>query len=426
MNIRLYNAYILNEDFEIVFGEIHINDGKIEYIGSSCENSKKWDRNIDMHNAVVMHGFSNCHTHSPMVLLRGYCDDQPLDVWLNQFIFPIEDHMTEEDCYFGTRLAIMEYLSSGITSIADMYFHQESVIQACVDSGFKVVGIGTAMDLDGKTDEKLDYLEQKYLKYNSYSPLCSYKLGFHAQYTASDTLIKGVAALAKKYKAEVCTHLSETKNEVESCISKYGMTPPQYLVQNGIFDYGGNAYHCVHLDGKDIDLLIQKNVWAVTNPSSNLKLASGIANIDNYLKKGLKIAIGTDGAASNNTLDMFREIYLTAVLSKAINKDASAVPLKTVLKMATLFGAQATGNASGVLRVGADADLTAISLDCPNMQPINNIINNVVYSAGSKNVILTMVKGKILYENGEYNIGISQEEVFKKCNDAIKRLKEQV
>jgi len=425
MNIRLYNAYIINENFDADFGEIHISNEKIDYIGNLGEKNKKWDRNIDMHNAVVMHGFSNCHTHSPMTLLRSYCDDQPLDIWLQNYIFPIEDRMTQEDCYYGTRLAVMEYLSCGTTSIADMYFHQESVIQACIDSGLKVAGIGTAMDIDGKTDEKLEYLEQKYLKYNSYSPLCSYKLGFHAQYTASDNLIKGIANLAKKHKAEVCTHLSETKNEIDSCVSKYGMTPPQYLIQNGIFDFGGNAYHCVHLNDRDIELLTQKNVWAVTNPSSNLKLASGIADIDKYLKKGLKTAIGTDGAASNNALNMLREIYLTAVLSKAINNNASAVSAKTVLKMATLGGAQALGNSSGVLKVGADADITAISFDNPNMQPVNNIINNIVYSASSNNIILTMVKGNILYENGEYNIGVSKEEIYKKCNDAIKRLKAQ-
>lgn len=423
MKIRLYNAYIIDENFDIVFGEIHIYNEKIVYIGNYFNTDTKWDRNIDMHNAVVMHGFSDCHTHSPMTLLRSYCDDQPLDVWLQKYIFPIEDHMAPEDCYYGTRLAVMEYLSCGTTSIADMYFNQESVIQACIDSGLKIVGIGTAMDLDGKAEEKLEYLEQKYLKYNSYSPLCTYKLGFHAQYTASDNLIKGIAELAQKYQTEVCTHLAETKNEVQSCISKYGMTPVQYLVNNGIFDYGGNAYHCVHLDDKDIQLLIEKKVWEITNPSSNLKLASGIADIDKYNKRGLKTAIGTDGAASNNALDMFREIYLTAVLSKVINDNASAVPAKTVLKMATLNGAQALGNASGVLKIGSDADITAISFDLPNMQPVNNIINNIVYSANSKNVVLTMVKGNILYENGEYNIGISKEEVYKKCNDAIKRLK---
>lgn len=426
MNIRLYNAYIINENYDIDFGEIHVSNGKIEYIGNFDGTNKKWDRNIDMHNAVLMHGYSNCHTHSPMVLLRSYCDNQPLDSWLQKYIFPIEERMTQEDCYYGTRLAVMEYLSCGTTSIADMYFHQESVMQACIDSGLKVVGIGTAMDLDGKLDEKLEYLEQKYLKYNSYSPLCSYKLGFHAQYTASDILIKGIANLAKKHKAQVCTHLSETKNEVESCINKYGMTPPQYLIENGIFDFGGNAYHCVHLNEKDIELLTKKDVWAITNPSSNLKLASGIADIDKYFKYGLKTAIGTDGAASNNALDMAREIYLTAVLSKVVNNNASAIPAKAVIKMATQWGAQALGNSSGVLKEGSDADITAISLDCPNMQPVNNIVNNIVYSSSSKNIVLTMVRGKILYENGEYNIGISKEEVYKRCNDSIKRLKVQV
>ncbi|NLC17393.1 MAG: amidohydrolase [Clostridiales bacterium] len=422
MNIRLYNAYILNQDFDIIFGEVHISNGKIAHIGDNSKTSLAWDRNIDMNNGLVLHGFSNCHTHSPMTLLRSYSDDLALDEWLNKAIFPIEAHMTAEDCYYGTLLAILEYLSSGIIAIGDMYFHQDSIIRACMDSGFKIVGIGSATDINGDTDRQLEALEQNYQKYNSYSPLCAYKLGFHAQYTASDNLIKGIAQLARKYQDQVCAHLSETRAEVQSCFARHGMTPPQYLVNSGVFDFGGSAYHCVHLEDKDIELLKQKNVTVITNPSSNLKLASGIADIENYAKKGLKIAIGTDGAASNNSLDMLKEIYLTAVLSKVKNYNPAALTAKDILKMAITNGAQALGISSGALKEGNDADITAISFDLPNMQPVNNIINNVVYSSASKNIILTMVKGKILYEKGEFNIGISADEIYKYCNKAIKRL----
>ncbi|HHW90620.1 MAG TPA: amidohydrolase [Clostridiales bacterium] len=423
MNIRLYNAYILNQDFDIVFGEVHISDGKIAHIGEPKTNLI-WDRNIDMNNSLVLHGFSNCHTHSPMTLLRSYSDDLALADWLNKAIFPIEARMTTEDCYYGTLLAILEYLSGGVIAIGDMYFHQDSIIQACLDSGFKIVGIGSAADINGDTESQLEALEQNYQKYNSYSPLCAYKLGFHAQYTASDNLIQGIARLARKYQDQVCAHLSETREEVQSCITRHKMTPPRYLVKNGVFDFGGSAYHCVHLDKNDIELLKEKNVTIVTNPSSNLKLASGIADIVNYAKKGLKIAIGTDGAASNNSLDMLKEIYLTAVLSKVRN-NPTALTAKDVLKMAITNGARALGITSGILKEGNDADLTAISFDLPNMRPINNIINNVVYSSTSKNIILTMIKGKILYEKGEYNIGISADEIYKYCDKAIKRLIQQ-
>ncbi|HEY8443409.1 MAG TPA: amidohydrolase [Clostridia bacterium] len=426
MNIRLHNAYILNKDFEIEFGEIHISDGKITYIGSNPKTDITWDRNIDMNNALIMRGIPNCHTHSPMTLLRSYSDDLSLHDWLNKAIFPIEARMTPEDCYYGTLLAVIEYLSGGVTVIGDMYFFQENVIQACVDAGFKIVCVGSASDIAGDTINQLEALEQRYLKFNSYSPLCSYQLGFHAQYTASDNLVQGVASLAKKYQAPVCAHLSETREEVQSCLKQRGLTPPQYLARKGVFDFGGNAYHCVHLNEKDIEVLREKNVTVITNPSSNLKLASGIADIETYVKKGLKVAIGTDGPASNNSLDMLKEIYLTAVLSKVKNYNPSAISAKEVLKMALVNGAQSLGVGSGVLEEGADADITAISFDAPNMQPVNNIINNVVYSATSKNVVLTMINGKILYEKGEYNIGVSVDEIYRYCNRAINRLKENI
>ncbi|HEY8423420.1 MAG TPA: amidohydrolase [Clostridia bacterium] len=425
MNIRLYNAYILNKEFEIEFGEVHIRGGKIAYIGNNPPKEAGWDRNIDMNNALIMPGISNCHTHSPMTLLRSFSDDLSLHDWLNKAIFPIESRMTPEDCYYGTLLAVLEYLSSGVTAIGDMYFYQGDIIQACVDAGFKIAGVGSASDLAGDTQEQLEELERRYVKFNSYSPLCKYKLGFHAQYTASDNLVQGVAKLAQKYKADVCVHLSETKEEVQNCLKQKGLTPPQYFARKGVFDFGGSAYHCVHLNEKDIEVLKEKNVTVVTNPSSNLKLASGIADIENYYKKGLKIAIGTDGAASNNSLDMLKEIYLTAVLAKVKNYNPAALPAKEVLKMAITNGAQALGFSKGIIEEGADADITAISFDKPNMQPVNNIINNVVYSAASKNVVLTMINGKILYEKGEYNIGISPEKIYDYCNKAIKRLKQQ-
>lgn len=424
MNIRLYNAYILNKDFDIEYGEVHIGEGKIKYIGSGPKQNLNWDRNIDMNNALVMRGIPNCHTHSPMTLLRSYSDDLNLHDWLNNAIFPIEARMTPEDCYYGTLLAVLEYLSGGVTAIGDMYFFQENVIQACVDSGFKIVCVGSASDIAGNTQEQLEQLEQRYLKFNSYSPLCSYQLGFHAQYTASDRLVQSVADLAEKYQAPVCVHLSETREEVQSCLDQHGLTPPQYLAKKGVFDYGGSAYHCVHLNEKDIEILKEKNVTVITNPSSNLKLASGIADIENYVKKGIKVAIGTDGPASNNSLDMLKEIYLTAVLSKVKNYNPAALSAKEVLKMALINGYQSLGLGSGLLEEGADADITAISFDAPNMQPVNNIINNIVYSATSKNVVLTMINGKILYEKGEYNIGFKIEEIYNYCNRAIKRLKE--
>lgn len=424
MNIRLYNAHILSSTEKAIYsGEIHIKDGLISYVGLDTDMLMDWDRNIDMRGALIMPGFVNCHTHSPMTLLRSYCDDQELKTWLENYIFPIEEHMTEEDCYWGTCLAVLEYLACGTTAIEDMYFHQGSIIKACLDTGIRISAVGTAMDIAGDTDEQLDKLEKNFEKYNTVSPLCSYKLGFHAQYTASDELISGISKLAHKHKAGVCMHLSETRNEVESCSKQFGVTPPKYLNERGIFDFGGNAYHCVYLNDEDIKILKEKKVTVVCNFASNLKLASGIADLTKYIDNGLFVALGTDGAASNNALDMFREIYLAAVLPKYLHGHASVMPAVTALKMATINGMNALGLNGGELKVGKIADLTAIDINLPNIQPLNNLVNNVVYAAGARNVVMTMVNGKILYEYGIYNIGIDPDVIYRNSNKAIERLK---
>lgn len=270
-------------------------------------------------------------------------------------------------------------------------------------------------------------MEQMYLKLNSSQKedsLNSYKLGFHAEYTCSKELLQKVAEIAHKYQAPVYTHLAETEKEVQECIGRYGMTPLAFLDSLGMFAYGGGGYHCVHVTDADMDIMKKRNLYAITNPGSNTKLASGIAPISDFLDRGIPVAIGTDGPASNNCLDMFREMFLVTGLAKLKQKDASAVDAYEVLKMATVNGAHAMGLMDcDVLAEGKYADIIMVDLHMPNMQPIHNIPKNLVYSGSKINIKMTMIHGKICYENGTY--AMPEEEVaqiYQNCNDISHRL----
>ena len=437
MNYRFYNARILTmETDRLITGELWVQDGKILYVGDGsdtdgvcvggqgAEDGKgRWDREIDCGGNLLMPGFKNAHTHSGMTLLRSYADDLPLQDWLFKQVFPIEDKMDGEMIYHLTKLAVLEYLTSGITSIFDMYLTPETTAKACVDMGMRCVQVsGTS----GQTDfePSLRLLEQRYQALNHDDPLLSYFIGFHAEYTCSRELMERVAQIAHKYKAPVYTHLAETKAEVEGCRERHGMSPAKLLDTIGMFDYGGGGYHCVWMDEEDMEIFRRRGLSVVTNPGSNTKLASGIAPISAYLKKGINVAIGTDGPASNNCLDMFREMFLVTGLAKLREEDASAVDAWEVLKMATVNGARAMYLPdSDVLAPGKAADIIMIDLLQPNMQPINNIPKNLVYSGSKQNVKMTMIQGRILYENGIFTDAYDVEEIYRKANEIIDSLR---
>lgn len=439
MNIRIYNARILYKS-RVIYGEIIIKDNRIfdvidlskegidyntTYKIETCESKKHQnvllDREIDAHGNFIMPGFKNAHTHSPMTFLRSFADDLPLLDWLEKQVFPMEAKLREEDVYHLTKLAIMEYLSSGITSNFEMYFHIPAIAKACVDTGFRTVfcsGINNFMS-------DIHTLEEEYLRFNEYSDLISYQLGFHAEYTCSKDLLEDIVKLARKYKTPVYSHLSESKKEVEECKVRYSKTPPRFLYDLGMYEYGGGGYHCVHFEEDDFRIFENKGLYAISNPASNLKLASGIADIKKFLDKNIPVALGTDGPASNNCLDMFREMFLLTGLAKYKNDDASCVPAEDVLHIATSGGAHAMGLIDAdCIDIGKWADIIMIDLHKPNMQPINNIIKNLVYSGSKENVCMTMVNGKILYENGRYHIGCEKEEIYERANDIIARMRE--
>lgn len=422
MKTRIYNAKILTmaDSMELLEGEVWIDGSRISYVGAPKAEMPAWDREIDGGGNLLMPGFKNAHTHSPMTFLRSYADDLPLQEWLNKQIFPMEAKLTQDDVYWLTKLAIMEYLTSGITAAFDMYFYQDRVAAAAVDSGFRMVMVSGLNDFISTLEE----LEDSYCTFNHYHELISYCLGFHAEYTTSPRLLKGVAALAEKYQAPVFTHNSETAAEVEQCRKRHGMTPTAYLDSLGIFKYGGGGYHCVHMSDEDLDIFARQGLSIVTNPGSNTKLASGIARISAMLERGINLAVGTDGPASNNCLDMFREMFLVTGLAKLRQQDAAAVPAQEVLYMATAGGAKAMGlKDCDRIAPGKLADLILIDLNQPNMQPENNLVKNLVYSGSKQNVMLTMVNGAVLYEKGEFYIGTDRAVIYQKANEIINRMK---
>ncbi len=434
MNIRFYNAKILclQDDaahtYQVIEGELWVRGTRIAYIGDGSDTSQVlkpgevilWDREIDASNKLILSGFKDAHTHTAMTFLRSYADDLPLQSWLNDQVFPREGQLTEDDCYWLNILGIMEYLTSGITSNFDMYFFPPVDAKASVDCGFRTVQTSGLNNFGGT----VELMEENYHIVNEMSDLTSFIVGFHAEYTTSMELMEGVAALAQKLKSPVFLHNSETKLEVEECIGRYGKTPTQLMESLGMYTYGGGGYHCVWMDDTDFDIFKKHGLTAVTNPASNLKLASGIAPVSRFRAEGIPVAIGTDGPASNNCLDMFREMFLTTALAKVKDMDAAAVPANEVLYMATTAGARAMGlDDCDDLAVGKKADLILMDLMQPNMQPENNLMKNIVYSGSKANVALTMVNGRILYENGQFSIGFDPKEIYAKANAVIGRMK---
>lgn len=430
MNIRLYNAKILTmeKDREIFDGEIWVKNEKIVYVATAGELAEEWDKSIpritwdveiDCKGNLLMPGFKNAHTHSGMTFLRSYADDVPLQEWLNEKIFPMEAKLSGEDIYHLTKLAVLEYVTSGITSIFDMYLTPDTIAEACYDTGMRCVLVGCVNNFSSS----LRQMEDEYNRFNKKNSIISYQLGFHAEYTCSQELLRGVSELAHKYKAPVFTHMAETRREVEECRQRYGITPAVFLDSLGMFEYGGGGYHCVHMTSEDMDIFRKRRMSVITNPASNLKLASGIAPIAEYGRRRIPVAIGTDGPASNNCLDMFREMFLVSGLSKYKEGDAACMDAMDVLRMATVNGAKTMRlNKADVLAKGKYADIIMIDLHQPNMQPMHNIPKNLVYSGSKSNVCMTMINGKILYRNGEYNVGESPESIYRSCNQIVKRM----
>ncbi len=419
--IRLYNGLVMpmTSDCSYFSGEVWTDGGKIAYAGPARSGVlPEFEREIDLGGDLVIPGFKNAHAHSAMTFLRSYADDLPLQSWLFDKVFPLEERLTPEAVYAFTRLAILEYLSGGMTASFDMYFHRDAYAQANIDSGFRTVICGAL-----SAGDRISVAADDYAKFNSLHPLIGYLPGVHAEYTADERLLREMSELVHQLKSPFWTHNSETRSEVDGCMARHGMSPTACLDSLGLFDFGGGGYHCVWFTDDDVRIFAEKGLWAVTCPCSNAKLASGIAPLGRFEKRGVKLAIGTDGPASNNALDMFREMYLACVLQKLERQDAAACPAEGILYAACSGGARAMGLENcDCLAEGKAADLAVINMNRPNMRPVHAVAKNLVYSGTRDIVRLTMVAGRILYENGEFFVGEDPGRIYAEAEKYTREL----
>lgn len=421
MELRFCNALIWDGE-KLFHGELRTEGDRISYVSPvSTLDYRNWDREIDCKGNLLMPSFKNGHTHSPMTFLRSFAEDLPLKEWLHEKVFPAEDKLTDEDCYKLTKLAVAEYYSGGTTCCCEMYGHTRAVAKALADSGMAAVVTDGILDFDGTPEEIERKIDSSVEFYKNFPARVRYGLSIHAQYTCSEATLRAVKRAADKYGFPLLAHMSETKGEVESCIGQTGKTPVEYLYGLGLFENGGAGFHCVHVTDREIDLMAENGVAAVTCPCSNLKLASGVAPVAKMAARGVKIGIGTDGAASNNALDMFRETYLASVLQKYRENDAAAFGAEQALRAATSASSFGFCGAEGLKR-GAYADMVMIDLGAPNMRPRNDVINNVVYAAGRQNVLMTVSGGRIVYENGVPDVGEDLNALYADCEDIAERI----
>lgn len=403
-----------------------IDGNKIAYIGQ--EEPEGYDQVKDMAGHLLMPGLYNLHTHTSMVLLRGLGSDLPLERWLKEAMFPVEAKMTEEDIDVGSRLAMMEMLACGVVSFTDMYDFPRITAREIEKAGMKANLNRPILSFDeNEPYEKNFRVAESVEFFKDCNGMADGRIavdyGIHAEYTSHPEIVRRYAEDCKRAGARMHLHLSETEKEHEECKQRNGgKTPARYFYDLGVLDNPTIAAHCVMVEPEDIEILREKGVTAVHNPSSNMKLGSGFMPIMDLFAKGVNVAIGTDGAASNNNLNLMEEMHLASVIHNGYHKDATIVKPGEVLMMATANGAAAQGRADcGALEVGRRADIVAIDLSAPHLMPRYDIPALLTYAAQGSDVAMTMVDGKILYEKGEFKT-IDAEQVRHDVAAAAARL----
>ena len=397
----------LDENFEVKKDAfIGVKDGKIAYIGTE-KPEEDFGEVYNGKHGIMMSGFVNAHSHAPMTLLRGYGENLPLDRWLNEKIFPFEDKLTDNAIAASTTLACAEMIRFGTVSFSDMYFFSQTMAKSILDSGMKCnLSRGLTIFSDQDYEQLEAYKDNVDLLknyQNAGNGRLKIDLCIHGEYTTTPKVVEALAKHAKSENVNVHIHLSETKKEHEECKQRHGKTPAKYFADLGLFDQPTTAAHCVWVEDEDIELFKKYGVTVACNPVSNMKLASGFAPIPKMLEKGVNIALGTDGCASNNNLNIMQDLYLFALLYKGVTGDPTVVTPKQALMAATLNGFKSQGRMdSGKIAVGQKADIIVINTDVPNMYPATDIACNLVYAAQGNDIKLTMVDGKVLYKDGEY------------------------
>jgi len=417
MGIYFKNAYILTmkDDEKPFYGSLRVEGNRIVGIGDV--KKEKGDQVIECNGNIIMPGFKNAHAHTAMVFGRGLTDNVNLQDWLFKMIFPMEALLEPGDYYYLNKVGILEYIQNGITSCMDMYLKMDEMESASKELGFRSVILTMADGVDVSWSENPSYA---YKKTSEEKGLVTYVTGLHAEYTSDEAKLNKLQNYIKKYKLPLYTHNSETKREVEECKNRHnGMTPTEYFDSLGLFDYGGAGYHSIYLSENDMKIYKTKNIHVVSNPSSNFKLNSGICPIKKYLDYGINVGLGTDGATSNDSLDMFKEMTLAIMGSKA----NGSLNSKEVLKLATVGSAKAMNlNEADTLDINKLADIIMLDVNMPNMQPINDVYATIVYSTSSKNIKMTMIDGKILYQDGKFFTKENIPELYKKVSEIRNKL----
>lgn len=428
-NILIQNCTILpmtNKGL-IKNGVIATKNNKITYVGKKTTAPKiTAEKIIDAQNKVAIPSLINCHTHLTMTLFRGIAEDQPLNTWLTKTIWPLEAKLQPKDVYNGALLGCLEMMKTGTTTFADMYYHEDQVAKAVEKAGLRaVLTQGTIEVGDPKIGEKtLKNSINFATKYNRYANgRVTTRLGPHAVYTCSPELLTKVREAASKLNLGIHIHLAESKEMVKQVKQKYNSTEVELLKKIAFLGPDVLAAHCIHLTNKETRLLATHNVKVAHNPVANMKLAQGTAKIKDLRDLGIIVGLGTDGPASNNTLDMFETMKVAALLQKLHYKDPTVLPAYTVLKMATIDASKALGieNSVGSIEVGKKADILLIDFRKPHLTPLHNVYANIVYSVHGSDVHTVIVNGNILMENREVKT-LNEREVIQKAQKAAFKL----
>ncbi len=423
--VRTQYLITMNKKDEIIEnGAVVVEEGRIKDIAEFTEILKKYkEPSIPIYgnsHSVLMPGFINTHTHAAMVLFRGIADDLPLKQWLTEHIWPREaKFLSPEFVYDGTLLASLEMLKSGTTTFNDMYFFTESIAEASKKLGIRAVigqGVLDFPTASGKgADEYLKKAEEFIEKYGS-DELITPAIAPHAIYTCSrETLLKS-KELALKNSVPIHIHLSETFHEVEECIKEHGKRPVKYLDEIGFLEGKITAAHSVWLDDEEINIMAERGIGVSHCIESNLKLSSGIAPVARMIKKGVKVSMGTDGAASNNNLDLLEEISIAAKVQKGITADPTVLDVKTCMKMLTVWAAESLGieSETGSIEIGKKADMILLNLRKPHLQPVYDIYSTIIYSAKASDIEDVFVNGIPVILNGRHQF-VDEDEIIDKA-----------
>ena len=409
-DLLIAHADILTMCDELPFladGYLAVKDGRLAYVGKDLP-SEQAARTIDASGMIALPGLVNAHTHAAMTMMRGYADDCPLQQWLTEKVFPVEAKLDARAVAAGAQLGFAEMIRTGTTSITDMYFHETAVAKAALETGLRA-SLGNALagggDFCPNTDKRVQNQRQLIAEFHhAGSDLIRADICVHSEYVSTPAIRRFAAELAAEHGLRLHLHVSETQAEHEECVSRTGLTPIALLEQEGILDLPVLAAHCVWVTDEDMQIMQRHGTSALHCPTSNLKLGSGIAPVSEMKRCGINVALGTDGVCSNNNHDLFEEIRLAALLQKGCTRDPTALSAYDAIRMATVGGAAAQGREDqiGQLRTGMAADLILVETRSAGMQPWFHADSAIAYAAHGSDVVLTMVQGRVLYENGVF------------------------